>query len=652
MIVLSIAAGCMASVDISARAYHTVRPARRALARVSTRGFYVGKRPPYRYLIMLLALWLLSWQSALAFFGQQDEFLKPEEAFQAQIMVQDGDLLVRWQIAEGYYLYRDKLKFDSQTDGVSLGEPDFSPSLTREDEFFGLVEVYYERASIRVPIVGEADSFLLDMTSQGCADKGLCYPPTRETFQVNFDGSPAVAMGLSGLAGNNALSTMSGLTTPAQQLTPSAAAPSLSVTQCDDPAGASSAFSNKSFWTIVLAFFVLGALLSLTPCVFPMIPILSSLITGQGKTITPLKGFTLSLVYVLAMAVTYTLAGILAAKSGENLQVALQSPLALSLFAGLFVLLSLSMFGFYELQLPARLQSRLMDYSNKQRSGNYAGVAIMGFLSALIVGPCVAPPLAASLAYISQTGNVLLGGTALFVMSIGMGLPLLAIGISAGRLLPRAGAWMDAIKAVFGVLMLGLAITMLERLAPTYLPVYVPMLLWGFLLLGTAIYMGALEPLTRGGSGWRTLWKGLGIALLAWGVLVLIGAASGKDNPLQPLKTIERVEFARVTTVAELESELNRARLANKDVLLDFYADWCVYCKTMKRDVFPHPLVREALADKWLIQADVTSNTELLSAFDLLAPPVILLFDRDGNERCDNRLIGNVTVEQLLAALR
>jgi len=457
---------------------------------------------------------------------------------------------------------------------------------------------------------------------------------------------------LSGLAGNNALSTMSGLTTPAQQLTPSAAASSLSVTQCDDPAGVSSAFSNKSFWTIVLAFFVLGALLSLTPCVFPMIPILSSLITGQGKTITPLKGFTLSLVYVLAMAVTYTLAGILAAKSGENLQVALQSPLALSLFAGLFVLLSLSMFGFYELQLPARLQSRLMDYSNKQRSGNYAGVAIMGFLSALIVGPCVAPPLAASLAYISQTGNVLLGGTALFVMSIGMGLPLLAIGISAGRLLPRAGAWMDAIKAVFGVLMLGLAITMLERLAPTYLPVYVPMLLWGFLLLGTAIYMGALEPLTRGGSGWRTLWKGLGIALLAWGVLVLIGAASGKDNPLQPLKTIERVEFARVTTVAELESELNRARLANKDVLLDFYADWCVYCKTMKRDVFPHPLVREALADKWLIQADVTSNTELLSAFDLLAPPVILLFDRDGNERCDNRLIGNVTVEQLLAALR
>jgi len=359
------------------------------------------------------------------------------------------------------------------------------------------------------------------------------------------------------------------------------------------------------------------------------------------------------------MAVTYTVAGVFAALSGENLQVALQNPWVLTAFALLFVALAFSMFGFYELQLPSSLQSKLNEISNKQKQGSLVGVAIMGFLSALIVGPCVAPPLAAALAYIGTTGDAVLGASALFVMSLGMGMPLLLIGLSAGKLLPRAGGWMETVKAVFGVIMLAVAVTMLERLVPTYLPGFVTMLMWALLLIIPAIYMGALEPLPEGVSGWRKLWKGLGVAFLVYGGIVLIGAGAGNNDPLSPLEGIgvstvgtqaaARNDFTKVKTVEELDAEMAKARSASQRVLLDFYADWCVYCKTMEKKVFPHPDVQSRIADMALIKADVTSDDALLKYFSLVAPPTVILFDEEGAER--DRIIGDVTVEQLVDSL-
>ena len=416
-----------------------------------------------------------------------------------------------------------------------------------------------------------------------------------------------------------------------------------------------------STWLIIGTFFAIGLGLAFTPCVFPMIPILSGIITGQGRQITAGRGFVLSLVYVLAMAATYTVAGIIAALSGENLQAALQNPWAIGIFAGIFVLLSLSMFGFYDLQLPSRWQSRLSEISNSQRGGTLTGVAVMGLLSALIVGPCVAPPLAGALIYIGQSGDAVLGGTALFAMSLGMGAPLIAIGTSAGKLLPRAGAWMDTVKAVFGVVMLGVAIYLLERVLPGALT----MVLWGMLLIVSGIYLGAFTHLPHDASGWRKLWKGLGTAVTVYGALMLVGAASGSRDTLQPLKGIafaggtapeKHLSFQRIKTADDLDRAVAQATAAGKTVMLDFYADWCVYCKLMERDTFPEPDVLQALANTVTLQADVTANDEadkaLLARFGIPAPPAILFFGRDGEERRNYRLLGYMGPEDFAGHVR
>jgi len=412
--------------------------------------------------------------------------------------------------------------------------------------------------------------------------------------------------------------------------------------------------SEGNLFATLLAFFGFGLLLAFTPCVFPMIPILSSIIVGQGDNMTTRRGFVLSLVYVLAMAATYTLAGIFAGLFGENLQSAFQNPWILSTFTAVFVLLALSMFGFYDLQMPAFIQGRLTEISNRQKGGNLGGVAVMGFLSALIVGPCVAAPLAGALIYIGQTGDAVLGGLALFALSLGMGAPLIAIGTGAGKLLPRAGRWMDAIKAVFGVLLLAVAIWMLERI----LPAYVTLALWAALLILSSVYLRALDALPVEASGWARLWKGLGVVSLVYGVLLLIGAASGARDPLQPLQGIlatghtgtataiqeAHLPFKRIKNLADLDRELAAAHTQGRPVMVDFYADWCVSCKEMEKYTFTDPKVHQALSNYVLLQADVTANDDadkaLMKRFNLIGPPSILFFDSQGKEHKELALVG------------
>lgn len=441
--------------------------------------------------------------------GGQEQFLPPEQVFilSAEV-VNANQLALTWNIADGYYLYRDKFKFTlKETPGITLGEPNLPKGEEKHDENFGLMEVFHDEVTALLPLQRDntsATDITLTVNYQGCAEAGFCYPPMKQELLLSL---PEVATA-------NAPSTTTPITAP--------------VTDQDRYARD---LAEKSLLLNMVSFFGLGLLLCFTPCVFPMVPILSSIIAGQGSTLTTRRAFWLSLTYVLAMAATYTVAGILAGMFGSNLQAAFQNPWILGSFSAIFVLLALSMFGFYDLQMPHGIQSRLTEMSNKQRGGTFIGVAIMGLLSALIVGPCMAAPLAGALIYIGQSGDALLGGAALFALSLGMGVPLLAIGTSAGKLLPRAGDWMNTVKAVFGVLLLAVAIWMIERI----IPAAATLALWGVLLVVCAIYLGALEHLQPEASGWHKLWKGSGIVMLIYGAMLLIGALSGGSDPLRPL---------------------------------------------------------------------------------------------------------------------
>ncbi|WP_456413649.1 protein-disulfide reductase DsbD [Thiolapillus sp.] len=579
-------------------------------------------------------------------FGE-DDILTPDQAYKPFVETKDGKTLaVHWEIADGTYLYADKVSVSLEGADVTLGEVRFPPAKikpdsVRPDGSFGDISVFEGSLDLSIPLLRKsaaASEAKVTLKYQGCAERGICYPPQKKEFKLLL---PAVAQGDLAAAGS----------TSEKQAAP-VSAPAPSRVEQSEQDQIASMLGNASTWLIILTFFGIGLLLAFTPCVFPMIPILSGIIAGQGAGITTRKAFTLSVVYVLAMAVTYTIVGVLAGIFGAslNLTAAFQNPWILSAFALLFVLLSLSMFGFYELQLPASWQSKLSELSNKQSGGELSGVAVMGLLSALIVGPCVAPPLAGALIYIGQTGDALLGGAALFAMAMGMGAPLIAIGTSAGKLLPKAGGWMDAVKAVFGVMMLGLAITMLER----FLPEVVTMGLWGILFIVSAVYMGALQPLSVEASGWSKLWKGLGVVLLIYGALFLVGvAANGKDN-LQPLRGLAvgggaggvetHLQFKRIKNVADLERELAAARAAGKPVMLDFYADWCIYCKQMERNVFSRADVVSAMSDFVLLQADVTDQDEmdkaLMEKVNVPAPPAMIFWDRDGVEIKHLRLMG------------
>ncbi len=561
--------------------------------------------------------------------------LAADEAFSFEAIAgSDGSILVRFVAQPDYYLYKHAFDFGIDDPEISVVRVDLPQAVPHRDEFFGDTEVYYGEVEIPVHLAipaGPARTINLSADFQGCWENGICYPPMTRSLTVDL---PAIDRDIR------------------MEAVPAAVDPARPVAEQDRLAQALSG-------TPVLAlslFLLAGILLAFTPCVFPMVPILSGLIAGEGDKITTWRAFRLSLVYVLAMALVYTAFGVIAGMFGQNLQAVFQHPVVLSSFAGLFVLLSLAMFGFYELQLPSSWQTRLNEWSNRAEGGTLIGAAIMGALSALVVGPCVAPALMGALIYIGQTGDAVLGGAALFAMAMGMGIPLIIWGTSAGRLLPRAGAWMNAVKAVFGVGLLALAIWMLERVIPPAMT----MLLWGSLAIASAVYLGALARLPLDASGWRKLWQGLGLILLIVGAIQLIGALSGGNDWLRPLHHLRggpvagvesQPEFRRIDSLAELQTQIASAR---QPVFLDFYADWCVDCVRMERRTFPDPQVAARMRDFELIKIDVTDYTsdhqEILSHFGLIGPPAYLFF-RDGEELGHLRSFGFLAPARFLTLL-
>ena len=571
-----------------------------------------------RYLFPLLLL-------LAALFGApharaDDEYLDPALAFKFSARMQDAaTIAVTYEIADGYYMYRERFKFEAA--GATLGTPAFPPGKVKFDETFQKnVETYHRGLTITIPVEG-GGPFTLTATGQGCSEKGLCYAPQESKASLNAAGGDFQR---------------------GQRQPPLLAAPAAA-----SSGGIEAALKGGRLLVILPLFLLFGLALSFTPCVLPMVPILSFIIVGEGPKVRRSRAFLLSLAYVLGMAIVYTALGVAAGLVGEGLAAALQNPWVLGAFALLMAVLSLSMFGVYELQVPAALQQGLTSMSSRQTSGKLLGVFVMGAISALIVGPCVAAPLAGALVYISQTRDVLIGGAALFALALGMGVPLLLVGVSAGALLPRAGAWMDAVKRFFGVLLLATAWWLL---APV-LPAALQMLGWS--ALGAAYGMFLL--LRRGGWGA----KACGLAFVVLGGVQMAGLATGGRDALAPLahlrgdKQVRPLAFTRVKTVAQLDALL--ANTGGKTALLDFYADWCVSCKEMEKLTFTEPQVRARMAGLLLLQVDVTANDgddkAMLKRFNLYGPPGIILFDGRGKEIPDARVIGFQDAQKFLASL-
>ncbi|MCC6717279.1 MAG: protein-disulfide reductase DsbD [Acetobacteraceae bacterium] len=560
------------------------------------------------------------------------EFLDPDVAFRLEATPEGPDQVrLRWVIADRYYLYRDRIKVKTDTPGVVLGKTDFPPGILKNDEYFGEQVIYHGELSARVPLsraAGGAQPLALAVTYQGCAEAGLCYPPITKTFDLQLPASNAggSAVAAAGDGAGGYVSRQDGL---------------------------ASLIVHGSVFAMLAVFFGSGLLLAFTPCVLPMVPILSRLIAGQGPNVTPRRAFALSLTYVLGMAITYTAAGAAAAAAGQQVQALFQKPWVIVLFALLFVAMALSMFGLYTVQVPAALQTRLSGTSNQQKAGTFGGVAAMGALSALIVTTCVGPALVAALVVIGQSGNVARGAGALFAMSLGMGTPLLVIGTSAGALLPKAGAWMDGIKKLFGVLMLAMAAWMLARILParaTLLAFAVPAVLGAWVL-----WQFTARPST---GRWVT--RAAGVAAGLYGALLLYGTAAGASDPLRPwasgVHAEESLPFHSIRSVAELDREVQGAAAAGRSVMLDFYADWCVSCKEMERYTFTDSQVKQSLASARLLRADVTANNAddqaLLKRFGIFGPPTIAFYGPDGMERPQYRVVGYMKAAEFAEVLR
>ena len=573
-----------------------------------------------------IAVWIIMFAATIVMLfparvQAEEEFLPPEIAFKfAARMIDAKTVEVRYDIADGYYLYREQFNFKAT--GAVIGQPVIPAGKVKFDETFQKnVESYRNAVAIRLPVDG-SNHFKLDATAQGCSDKGLCYSPM--TSSVELDPSAAGAGGDAKAAG----------------MAQSRAADS-------EMGRIESALNSGKLFAMLPLFMLLGLGLAFTPCVLPMLPILSAIIVGDSNRGSRTRGMALSISYSLGMAIVYTLLGVAAGLAGEGLAAALQNPWVLGAFALLMAGLSLSMFGVYQLQMPAAIQVRLIRASDKQSAGSHAGVFVMGALSALIVGPCVAAPLAGTLVYISQTRDALTGASALFAMAVGMSVPLLILGASAGALLPRAGAWMDAIKRFFGVLMLA---TALWIIAPV-IPKSVQMLGWAALAIGYALAL-----VSGGPSSWRV--KVAAIVFAGLGLAQLAGMATGGDDPFVPLAHIDggpthAAEFRRIKSVNELDAVLTAT--PGKIVMLDFYADWCVSCKEMESLTFNDSRVQTQFADMVLLQADVTANSQddkaLLKRFGLFGPPGIIFFDTNGREMSGKRVIGYQKSEEFLESL-
>jgi len=590
--------------------------------------------------------------------NDDDEILHPDQAFVLTARL-DANNIVQTSIemANNIYLYRDKIKIELiEGAGHSIGPIALPRGKVKQDEFFGEVEVLYHQADVSIPLITEAgadDRILLSYGYQGCVEDRICYPPITKYLSIES------SAGLVQVVDQIDMAVAGSTDAPPASTSASTAASTAPVSEQER---FTEFLMSKSLLVIVGLFFIAGVGLTFTPCVFPMIPILSSIIAGQGESITTGKAFVLSLVYVLAMAITYAIVGAIAGYYGAefNIQIWFQDPVVLGAFAAIFVALALSMFGFYDLQIPNAIQSRLTAISNSQEGGTLVGVALMGLFSAIIVGPCITAPLVGGLIYITQTQDWQLGGLALFALGMGMGMPLLLIGTSAGNILPRAGAWMDTVKSAFGVILIGVAIWLLERVLPSA----VTMVLIAALLISSAIYMGALDSLGEGVSGWRRLFKSLGLLILIYGVAYLIGAAAGSKDLIQPLRGItgslggaaqaeQHLAFRQIKGKQGLQLALDDSARQNRTTMLDFYADWCISCKEMEKYSFTHPGVLAALADVATLQADVTDNdrqdVELMSSLGIYGPPAILFFDAEGREIPGRRVVGFMPGEEFAA---
>jgi thioredoxin:protein disulfide reductase len=605
-----------------------------------------------------------------------DEFLQPDEAFRFDA-IPDGPDHVRliWQIADGYYLYRTRIKAATTSDRAQLGALEMPKGETKSDEYFGKQEIYHHELVAGVPVARASAAQLalpLQVTYQGCATAGLCYPPITKEIMVSLpsgNGGAGAVGSMSSTVSAGSVSSAAGATTAccngaasvanASGLSNAGAVASISPTGANATGYVSEqdrfATLIKSGNTFLMlgGFFLAGLVLAFTPCVLPMVPILSGIIAGQGKNVTTGRAFALSLTYVLGMAFTYTIAGALCAAAGKQVQTIFQQPWILALFAALFIALALSMFGLFTIQMPAAIQTRVADVSNKQAAGTFGGVALMGILSALIVTTCVGPALVGALIVIGQTGQIARGAAALFAMSIGMGTPLLVVGASAGKLLPKAGAWMDTVKKLFGVMMLAVAAWMLARIIPERLSLVlwaIPALVCAWLLL--------TEIRKRSAATWVV--RFVGAAAGVYGLALITGSALGGTDPLSPFasRTAHQHElpFRTIKSVADLQREITLAQTEGRTVLVDFSAKWCVSCKEMEKYTFTDSAVKTALDRTVLLRADVTENDAedqaLLKHMGIIGPPTIAFYGLNGQERANYRVVGFMKADEFASHAR
>ena len=588
----------------------------------------------------------ITFASETSLFETEDEFLNVDKAFILSSDLIDDEFIIKWQVADAYYLYKHRFSFSAT--GADLSEPYIPDGLKKVDEYFGAVEVYYKHVEISIPYKNSGEEVVLTINYQGCADAGLCYTPqTRHLiFERQADGQLKQTSGfVSKIPGVLNTSSIDNTKVDASNKESTVAQITDQVSHQDL---AQDQTKENMLWTL-LGFLGAGLLLTFTPCVLPMIPILSGIIAGQGSSITPAKAFRLSFVYVQSMAITYAILGILVARAGSSLSGYLQSPLILSIVAIIFVLLAFSMFGMFEIKLPAFIQNRIQGISEKQRGGNYFGVAMMGVISTLIVSPCTTAPLTAALLIIANSGDVWLGGWSLYFLGLGMGIPLLIIGVSQGRLIPRAGAWMDKVKNLFGFVMLGMALYITDHLIPG--PLF--LLLWASLLIIAASVFGAFSSTV---STSESVVKGFAVVLFLMGVIYLVGAAMGNDRLTRPLAGLmvgqsnsvkeTKINFKHFSNLEELNEILAQAKQSGRPVMVDFFAEWCVACYELEDYTFSDPQVVKLLESNnvLLLQADVTANSEddlaLMRALNIIGLPSILFYNIDGKELVEKRTTG------------